>query len=1033
MKIVNFSLNRPVTVIMLVVSIVLLGAVSITRLPQEMLPQMDFPFIGVVVAYPNSIPSQVEEEITRPIEEVCATMGGMKEMFSDSGSDYCFVGMVFNWGQSVDVLRMGVREKIDQIRDELPSDIQQIDIFTFNSNDMPIMVGRIAAPGMDLSGSYEVLNRKLIAPLERINGVGQVNIDGVEPKTISIYLHLDKIKSLQVDVNRIFQVLGETNLTLSVGKLEDGGTRYHLRAFSAMEAPQDLARIPIRQDGLQLGDVATVIYDEPLLTYGRHLNQEPAIAFWIQKESGANVVELCHNVHKRMEELKEDPALAGMDILLFFDQSEQITNSINGLLQAGFVGSLLAVLVLYLFLRRLITTLLVAIAIPFSLIGTCTFLYLTGRTLNILTMMGLMLAVGMMVDNAVVVLESIHRHQGKERDPRKAAIKGASEVGMAVTAATLTSIIVFAPITFSNAQSGLTNYLAVVGITISSCLVFSLLVSLILIPLMASKIPPPKSNGEVRWITALKKRYKIALNWAALKHPKIMGLLIVPAVLALTILVAKVGGIESDPEADVQQENLYISYKFTDNMTYTLTEPLVFQVEDSLLAHKQELEIEQVYSWFADNGAATTIYFNDKTLKPKQLIDIRNRVREVLPTLAGVELNLGGNEESNISGATFMQVTIFGEDHTALSEIATEVKRRFELVDGMYDITSDDVQGKQEIRLRFDPEKAGQYKVNPSFIAQLLNLTFRGAPLPDFKSDDGEIPMSILLTPEDRTNIENLLDLPISIIEGREVTLAAVADLDIVRGPEQISRSNQRTSLTISGTYESEDSEKMKEITRGIMDNIQYPTGYGWNFGRSIQDAEEDQTTMLINTLLALVSVGLVMAALFQSFLHPIVIMVSLPFAFIGVVLILLLTGTPFSIMVSIGGIILIGVVVNNGIVLVDHINGLRREGLSRAEAIIEGGQGRLRPILMTAATTILGLLPLAVGTVSVGDVLYKGLALAVIGGLGLSTLLTLLVMPTYYVLAEEITAHLKKIWHASRRSPLRRLPSRPAWLKAKG
>jgi HAE1 family hydrophobic/amphiphilic exporter-1 len=1019
-KLVRFSLNRPVTVVMLVLSMMVLGAVSATRLPLEFFPRMDFPFVGVWIPYPNSIPSQVEEEITRPVEEVLATLGGIRNIFSESGSDYSFAGVLFQWGEKVDVHRMEVREKIDAIRDELPDDIDMINILTFNSNDWPIMVGRISAKNTDLSGSFDVIQRKLIAPIERIEGVGQVEIDGVAPRTISIYLHLDRIKALRVDVNLIFQRLQEATLALSVGQIEDGGTRYNLRAISDMKRPEDLAEIPIREDGLKLGDVATVSYSEPLLTYGRHLNKEAAVAFWIQKESGANTVSVCRDIHNRLAELKQDPALAGMDILFFFDQSKQIENSITGLLQAGLIGSLLAVLVLYLFLRRILTTLLVAVAIPFSLISTLAVLYLTGRTLNILTMMGLMLAVGMLVDNAVVVLESITRYQDKEKNAKKAALGGASEVGMAVMAATFTSIIVFAPVTLSSSASGFLYYLAIVGFTISVTLLFSLLVSLILIPLMASRTPPPKRAGEPLWIRWLKGRYTRVLSWAALRHPILTGLAIVPAVFVLSIVGAKVGGLEFDIEADEQQDQIYIDYEFTDNMSYELTEGVVDVVEDTLLAHKEELNIDQVYSYYADNGAGTTIYFNKKTLSTREVKKIRNELREVLPDLAGVELNLGGSDDSNISGATSVSVSIHGEDHRLLSEIAQEVKRRFRLIPGMYDIQSDDTEGTEEVHLRLDPDRAGRFDVNPAFVASILNLTFRGAPLPEFKTEHREIDMAIQLQPEDRKRIESLLELPVNIIDGREITLGSVAELSMGRGPETIRREQQRTSVSVSGTYESDDSDEAMDHARHIMESLNLPTGYGWSFGRSIEEAQEDSSAVMINIVLALVCVFLLMAALFQSFVHPGVIITALPFAGVGVIAILMATSTPMSLMVMIGIVILVGVVVNNGIVLVHHINTLRQQGYSRDEALVKGSEERMRPILMTASTTILGLLPLAVGTVTVGDVMYKGLALAVMGGLGFSTLLTLLVMPTYYVIAERMASHLRTVWAMSRRSPIR-------------
>ena len=446
------SLRRPVTLAMALTTVLLLGAISILKTPLDFLPRVEFPFIAVYIPYQGGIPAENEREIARPVEEVLATLGGVREIFSYADAEDIQVGVTFEWGRDVNLLRMEVKEKIDQIRGELPADIQQIYLLTFNTNDIPIMQGRISAKGRDLSESWDLLDQKIISPLQRIPGVGRVNIDGVLPTQASVYLRFDKIMEHDVDVNRLFQELSAANVELTVGRITQDGLRYDLRTVSGLHGVEDLRELPIDERGLRLSDVAEVIYGAPALSYGRTLNREPAIAFWIQKASGYNTVEVCRNIEKELERINLDPALAGINSFTFFNQADQITDSLRSLLQGGFIGSILAVAILYLFLRRLSMTLVVSVAIPVSILGTCIFLFLSGRSLNVLTMMGLMLGVGMLVDNAVVVLESIHRRQSLGAKPVAAAARGTKEVGRAIVASTLTTIIVFAPIVISKAD-----------------------------------------------------------------------------------------------------------------------------------------------------------------------------------------------------------------------------------------------------------------------------------------------------------------------------------------------------------------------------------------------------------------------------------------------------------------------------------------------------------------------------------------------------------------------------------------------------
>ena len=1010
-KLYEMAVHKPVIVTIGLVTLLVLGAISVYKLPVEFFPEMDFPFIGIFVAYPNSLPSQVEKQIAKPLEEVLSTLGDVKQIFSESSSDGAFVGVVFDWGRNVDVLRMEVKEKVDQIRGDLPRDIERIQLFTFNSNDQPIMVGRISAKGRDLMGSYDLLEKTIINPLKRIDGVGRVGIDGIEPQEVSIYLEMDKLKAHRVDVDQLFRLIQTMNLTVSLGEVTNNGLRYNVRGIGSFADLKQIENLVINDKGLRLKDVAYVYFGVPLITYGRHLDGEPCIAFWIQKASGANSVELGRRVKTQLDKINKDPRLEGANVLLFWNQSEQIMNSLNGLRDAGIIGGLFAIAVLFFFLRRITTTLIVAVAIPFAILCTCGFLYFTGRSLNVLTMMGLMLGVGMLVDNAIVVLESIFRHQMDTEDRVKASIMGSKEVARAVIAATLTSVIVFAPVVFTKDSDGLMTFLSHVGITISVALIFSLIISLTLIPFLTSRLLKPK---KVRTFAALEKiqdRYVKVLRWTTVKRPILTGLVIIPVIFILSITAAKVLKLEVSMEEGELIENLFIDYDFTDNLTYDQTEKYVNQIEAGLFAQKDSLGVKQVYSYYADNDAGTTIYFEDKYLSEKELKEIRKNLREKLPELAGVNLRFGDEQGSGSGGVKRIQVTLFGEDMDLLNEYAQEVKRRFKLLGDLEDVRTSIESGKEEIVISLNREVAQQYNLSPQTISGIMNLTFRGMPLRRFQTEEREVPMSISLSPEDRVGMHNLENLLVGMNEERDLTLGTVADLTLSRGPTTIRRQHQKAAVSVEGSYYRGESKDMMGKVSAVMNSIQLPLGYSWSFSDEIQQQQEQQVDMLLNILLALVCVYLVMAALFESLLHPLIIMICLPFSLIGVIWALLITGTDINIMVFIGGVILIGIVVNNGIVLIDHVNNFRRQGRTIYEAIFEGGRERFRPIVMTACTTILGLMPMAVSKTNIAGSQYYPLARAVIGGLAVGTFLNLIALPTYYVIGERLAAWMKKIW----------------------
>lgn len=1013
MWLTRLAIHRPVTMVMLLVLVLVLGAISVTKLPRNFLPNAELPFIGVFIPYPNGIPSQVEREIARPVEEILATLGGVKEIFSHSDPDQCFIGVEFDWGRDVDVLRLEVKEKLDQIRPELPADIPQILLFTFNTSDIPIVEGRISATGKDISESYDLIDTRVVNRLKRLPGVGRVQVEGVEPADVSVYLKIDKIKEHNVDVGRLFRELSASNFNLTVGHVTRDGLRYDLRAVGAIRTLADIGNLPIDERGLRLRDVADVVYATPELTYGRFLNREPAVAFWIQKASGYNTVEVVDRIRKELAEINRDPALEGIDVLMFFDQGEQITNSIQGLLASGMVGAVLAVGVLFFFLRRIGTTLIVSLAIPISVLGTCSFMYFTGRSLNVLSMMGLMLAVGMLIDNAVVVLESIYQRMGRGEDAETATLGGTRDVGRAVVSATLTSVIVFAPVIFGK-KNELTTWLAEVGVTISVTLIFSLLVSLTVIPLLTTHILKGGRESVARNVLVERWRdgYARVLRWTAIKHPWITGIPIMLGAIVLTGLA--IGLTKFKPEVDgdrgIRQEYLQFSYEFSDNPDYRLTREYVRTVQDTLWAKQEEYGIKYLYSWYADDEAATRLYFAEDALGEKEMKKYREMLREDLPTLAGVEYRMG-DDEGQGAGVKRFDVTVHGEDSELLNDIAAEVKRRLAVIPDVTDLSTDVERGSEEVHVRVDGDLARRHGVSPAEIAQLMGITFRGVQLPKVRTENKEIDLWVMLQPEDRQDIESLRALTVNVDQGREVTLDQVASTEMGRGAARIQRVNQRTAVRVRGSYEGDKFEDVLKEIKDTMAAVHFPPGYGWNYGSRIQQSQQQQNDMGVNTLLAILCVYMVMASLFESFSHPGVVMFCLPFASLGVVWLMIATGTPLNIGAMIGVVILIGVVVNNGIVLVDHINSLRREGKSIDEAVLLGGTERFRPILMTATTTVLGLIPLAVGRSHVGGLENYPMARALIGGLLSSTVLTLIMLPTYYVLSERIQARLKRLF----------------------
>lgn len=1011
MSLPSLAVRRPVTTLMLLVSILVLGGVAAQRLKLAFLPDVDAPFIGIQIPYPSSNPTQVEKEIVKPVEEALATLSGIKKLRSSAGADGAEFQMEFDWGQDLDVVRMQVGEKVDQLRPTLPAGVGQILIFTFSTSSIPVVEARIAAEGVDLSRNYDLLETRIVNRIRRIPGVARVDLNGVAPREIWIDLAIDKIEAHRVNLPDLIRRLQGASANLVLGQVDQGGLRYTARALGAFKSVEEIGELPVNDRGLRLKDIAEIRYEEPPIAFGRHLDRQSAIALNVYKESTANTVEVAQAVMQVIrEDINADPLLKGVKLFTWEDQAEQITSGIDGLKSSGLVGSLLAILVLYYFLRRLDSTLIVSLSIPFSVIAACGVMHFLGMTLNILSMMGLMLGVGMLVDNAIVVLESVDRRQRTERDAKKAAQEGAGAVALAVTASTATTLIVFLPLIVGG-DNEMTVFLREVGIAIALAMTASLFSSLTLIPLMSAHFLKVKEPKPVPAITWLEERYVRALAWTLRR--RVAAFFIVLAGLGLGFVPFAADLVETGMLAGQAENRLRLEYEFNDFSYKSASEKVVSRIEDALYANAGKLGIEGVYSYFGENEASTVITPAASLTETKKK-EMRQAVRDVLPVIPGVRVYFSDDAEAG-GGSTYFAVKLFGTDSAELQRLSGEVERRLETVTDVEDVTTPGRRARREIQVTIDRARATRVGLTAQDISEIFGFTLGGMRLRRFDAGTHEVETWLSLRPEDRTNLEDLRRLQVANADGLPVTLGDVATFQMVRREQEIERENRKVRVAVRAVYEGEDWDKAKEKIAGLMDTLELPPGTSWSWDDRVLEQDDQGKQMGINLLLALALVYLVMASLFESLAQPFSILFSIPFALPGAIWLLALTNTPFNLMAQIGLLILFGIVVNNGIVLLDHMNQLRKAGMPRDEAILQAGRDRLRAVLMTAATTILGLLPLAFGGATVGGELYYfPLARTVMGGLISSTFLTLLVLPYVNLGVEGAAEWMKRVWRAS-------------------
>jgi hydrophobic/amphiphilic exporter-1 (mainly G- bacteria), HAE1 family len=990
----RFALSRPVTICMLFLSMLVFGIIASRLLPLEKFPGIDIPQIFINVPYSNATPTEIERLITRPVEEALATVTGVKEMRSWSNENNAEISLEFNWEENINSKSIEVRERLDSIRHLLPKDVERVLVFQFNTNDMPIFQLRISSE-RDLAMAYDLLERQIKRPLERVSGVSKVELYGVEKRQVVIRLNPDKMRALNIDAAAVVRALQANNFAMTAGELRNSDNSILVKPVGEYGQLEEIAALPLRP-GLSLREVATVQLELPKREDGRHLDQTYAVGMNVFKESGANLVDVARRAMAVVEAADKDPAFNGISLYVMDDTAKGVTTSLADVLSAGGIGALLSFAVLYMFLRHLGTTMVVVLAVPVSICIALGVMYFLGYSLNILSMMGLMLAIGMLVDNAVVVTESIFRERALGGDVKAATARGVRRVSLAVVAGTATTAIVFLP-NIVGQKMQLTIFLEHVAIAICLCLAVSLLMALTLIPLLTTglKVQPVKEHQA----GAVERRYSKILSWV-MYHPRWSSLI---AVLLLVSIVIPMGAVSGGDDDNEDRDRIFLNYNFQGNYAIEEVEAEVTRMENFLYANKDRFDLESVYSYYRAGYANSILILKPELTQP--LNQLKDTIREEWPALVRAKPSFGWGNNGGL------QVHLLGNSTEVLLKLAEDIEPMLAGIEGLEDVSSEIARGQQEIQITLKLEQLQRHGLSAQQVAQAVALALRGTNLRTFRTvEQGELLMRVLYDEKVSHSLAELSALPILNRNGVVITLQQLAELNTAPRLDQIRRFDRQTGIAVRMNLAKDyKMDKAREDIKKVMDQLALPAGYRWSFQGSFQRQDESQQVMMVNMLLAVAMIYIVMAALFESLLLPTAVIGSLLFSLVGVFWTFLFTGTSMGIMGMIGMLVLMGIVVNNGIVLVDRINQDRQEqpDIPLQQLIIHASESRLRPILMTVATTVLGLLPLALGGTQIGGdgPSYAPMAIAIIGGLLFSTLTSLVLVPlTYWGLVNLIT-----------------------------
>lgn len=1019
MSLYSSAVKRPIMTTLCFVTVIILGLFSLAKLPIDLYPDIDTNSIMVITMYPGASAKDIEQNVTKPLENTLNSVEHLKHITSTSRENTSVITLEFEYGYDIDVLTNDVRDKLDMVASQLPDDSENPIIFKFSTDMIPICLLSVQA-NESMAGLYKILDDNVANPLARVDGVGSVSISGAPKREIHVYVDPNRLEAYNLSVEQIAQVIGAENRNVPGGSFDIGSNTYALRVQGEFEETSQMARIPVGSfQGriIYLSDVARI--EDSLEERTQHTfndGKEGAMII-IQKQSGANSVEISDKVMKMLPSLQKSLP-SDVKIGVIVDTSDNIRNTISALVETVLYALLFVMIVVFIFLGRWRATMIIVITIPVSLIASFIYLFATGNTLNIVSLSALSISIGMVVDDAIVVLENVTTHIERGADPKQAAVHGTNEVAISVIASTLTLIAVFFPLTLVTGMTGV--LFRQLGWMVTIMMIISTTCALSLTPMLCSQWLRLKgkatSGGRKNFYSYIEKgldRFDAAyasLLGKVVTH-RALTIIACLAIFVGSIFLMKNVGTEFFPTQD--NGRLGVSLELPIGARVEEAQEVTARLDSLWRAKYPEIMVmnytvgpagtDNTFASLSDNGPHI-ISMNIRLLDPgdrKRGIseiaeDMRADLTREFPEFKKAQVNIGGGRGQGMGGQSTVDFEIYGYDFNETDSVAADVKQILEGIEGTADVTISRSDYQPEYQVDFDREKLSMYGISLQTAAYYLRNRINGSTASQFREDGEEYDIKVMYDPEHRTSIQDIENILIYSSEGKGIRLKELGTVVERFTPPTIERKDRERIITVSAVVDGAPMSEVVASAQAEIETLDIPSGVNIQIAGSYEDQQDSFSDLLMLGVLIIILVYIVMAAQFESLTYPGIIMTSLLFAFSGVFLILWITGHTLNVMSMIGAIMLIGIVVKNGIVLIDYITLNRERGMSIRRAVINGGRSRLRPVVMTTLTTILGMVPMAVGT-GQGAEMWRPMGTAVIGGLTFSTILTLLFVPVLY------------------------------------
>ncbi|ULB34075.1 MULTISPECIES: efflux RND transporter permease subunit [Proteiniphilum] len=1022
MKLPEIGVKRPVATAMIFIAILLLGVVSLKMLPLDLMPEMEFPSITVITVYPGASANEVEEQVSKPLETVLSAAEYLTEIKSTSKENVSFIQLSYEWGGDVTSAANNARDLIELAKSRLPVAAQQPIIYKINSSMMPVLVYAINADA-HYSGIEHIVEEDIATVLRKVDGVGTVLYLGQPEREIKVSINPQQMKAYGLSTSQISSMLKANNINVPAGNINLGVYDFSVRVPGKFETVDEIGNTVLKAFNgkvVRLKDVAVVedSFKEKESFARNHVGE--GVALMVQKQSGANTVDVVHAVRDKMRELQKQLP-DDFQVHEVLSSEEIVTGSVNNLTSSIWYALIFVTLVVLMFLREWKSSFIVFITMPVSLISAFIAMYIMDYTINIFSLMSLVIAIGMVVDNAIVVLENITQHIEKGADPKQAAIFGTSEMGMAIAASTATTLVVFLPLLFMEGIVGIMfKQLAILTVV---CMTMSLFTALTLTPMLSSQLlkRAPRGNEAKRrsklYIASekifsnIEEWYKKVLGWAVFHKGLTLGIALF--VFVVTMWLGKRIGTDYIPDFDAG--TVSVVFKTEVGTAAEQTDSVGQQILKILLDEIPEMADGAIaaISGQTRDGVLTTVGFKEgknvgtvlchlvpvdkRSRSAGEIADaIRDRV-EAIPQIDEVSVQGGSALATAVTGNKKpIEIIVSGNDLEQIKAVALDFEEKMKAENSFTDVTTTVDPGKLEVQVRVDKEKASQMALNVAMVGLQVRQNLFGTESGDFTEEGNDYEVVIQYAPEFRNEVSKLNEMQITNLLGQQIPLSSVADIVEESGPIEIQRLSQERYVKAVANLNEISLGEATQLAEKLIAETTVPEGVTVEIGGQVDDQSSSFQSLYLIFFLGIALVYMVMAAQFESFKDPFIILFAIPFTLVGVILAFFITNITLSVVTFIGLIMLVGIVVNNGIVLVDYTNMLRKRDYSLRDAVMEAGRSRLRPVLMTSLTTILGMLPMALST-GMGKEMYAPLGITIIGGLFISVLTTLIMVPTMY------------------------------------